>query len=59
GNFEYLFDGIGNIFNGEVWTRAAFIATQQVTTGVPEPTTIALMLMGLFGIGLSRHKRVI
>lgn len=50
------FDGVGNIFNGEVWTRAAFIASQHVVSGVPEPASIVLVMLGLAGFGMGRMK---
>lgn len=53
-NFTY-FDNFGNIFEGEVWTRAAFIATQ-VPAAVPEPASLALMLAGLVGIRFARKR---
>lgn len=54
-DFMY-FDGVGNIFNDEVWTRAAFIASQHVVGGVPEPASIALVMLGLAGFGFGRVK---
>jgi len=43
-----------NIFNGEDWTRAQFIAGQVV----PEPTTLTLMGLGLAGIGYRRKRKL-
>ena len=51
-----IFDMPGNIFDGEVWTRAAFIATQLVT-GVPAPASLTLMLAGLVGVGFTRKAK--
>lgn len=50
-----LFEGAGNIFDGEEWTRAAFIASQH-PAAVPEPTSLALLLAGLSGIVFARRK---
>ncbi|WP_455207503.1 PEP-CTERM sorting domain-containing protein [Kaarinaea lacus] len=51
-----LFDAHANIFDGEIWTRAGFIAMRSATS-VPEPSSIALMLLGLTGISFIRRRK--
>lgn len=57
GNSDFMsFDKAGHIFDGENWTRAAFIASQ-VVTNVPEPMSIILFMSGLLGMGFMRRFR--
>jgi len=48
--------GSAQIFEGENWTRAQFLARQVLP--VPEPTTLALMGLGLAGIGFRRKRKL-
>lgn len=43
-----------NIFNGEDWTRANFLA---IDVNVPEPATLTIFGLGLAGLGLMRRRR--
>jgi hypothetical protein len=53
----FLFSATGEIYHGEGWTRAAFVASQVVVSGVPEPASIVLMLVGLTGLGFVRKTK--
>lgn len=48
--------GDAQIFEGEDWTRAQFFARQVLP--VPEPSTLALMGLGLAGIGFRRKRKL-
>ena len=45
-----------NIFDGELFTRAGFLALHNIPTVVPEPGTLALLGFGLIGL-LARSRR--
>ena len=47
-------DGTAEIFDGERWTRAAFLAIRVV----PAPATLLLIGLGMAGIGYQRRKQL-
>ena len=60
GNFlnnPYLFSATGEIYHGEGWTRAGFLASQIAVSEVPEPASVLLMLIGLTGLGFARRTK--
>lgn len=52
-SFSMTFGPTDSIFNGEDWTRAGFFAR----VAVPEPGTLAILGLGLAGLGFLRRRR--
>lgn len=59
GNYSpfHEFDTYTQIFNGENWTRAAFVAIDSAPLPVPEPAEYALLLAGLGLVGWRVRRR--
>lgn len=53
----HVFNTYTHIFDGENWTRAAFVAIDSGPLPIPEPATYALMLAGLGLVGWRVGRR--
>ena len=57
GSVDQVFNGFVRITDDDGGTDEASFRTTLIASQVPEPTTLALLSLGLVGLGVARHKK--